>query len=106
MSAKETPQVDTQLTHHVAHLARLELSPAEAEKFTSQLSEILKYMETLQSKDLNLAEVEPLFQPFEAATAFRDDIVESFGLDAHGQPLTLSVAPDVVDGGFKVPQVL
>jgi aspartyl-tRNA(Asn)/glutamyl-tRNA(Gln) amidotransferase subunit C len=98
--------VDSKLTRQVAHLARLELSDAEAQVFTEQLGEVLRYMETLQSKELKLEGVEPLFQPFEQATAFRDDVAKVFGTDSHGQPKTLSSAPDVQAGGFKVPQVI
>ena len=85
---------------HVAHLARLDFSEAEQEKFTSQLNDILMYMEKLNEVDT--AGVEPMSHAIALNNAFRDDQVgESVGHD-----LALSNAPDPRGHFFRVPKVI
>ncbi len=55
----------------VAHLARLELTPAELESMTRQLSSIVAYIDKLQ--ELNTDNVEPLAHALDVANVFRDD---------------------------------
>ena len=98
-------QIDESLTQQVARLARLELTPEELNLFTSQLGQVIRYVEQLQQLKLDPS-VEPLTHPLELATPLRDDVVRPFGEDADGQPRTLGPAPDVLDGGFKVPPIL
>ncbi len=85
---------------HVAHLARLEFSEEEQEKFTSQLNDILMYMEKLN--EVETAGVEPVSHAIALNNAFRDDQVgESIGND-----LALSNAPDPKGHFFRVPKVI
>jgi aspartyl-tRNA(Asn)/glutamyl-tRNA(Gln) amidotransferase subunit C len=58
----------------VALLARLKLSEAELEKFTTQLNQIVGYVEQLQ--ELNTEDVEPLAHPLPINSVFRDDEVQ------------------------------
>lgn len=55
----------------VAHLARLELSDAELDSMTRQLSAIVDYMESL--KQLDTDGVEPLAHPLDVKNVFRPD---------------------------------
>ena len=55
----------------VAHLARLELSPADRDLMARQLSAILDYMDQL--KQVNTDGVEPLAHPLPVQNVFRPD---------------------------------
>jgi aspartyl-tRNA(Asn)/glutamyl-tRNA(Gln) amidotransferase subunit C len=85
---------------HVAHLARLDFSEAEKLKFTSQLNDILMYMEKLSQVDT--AGVEPMSHAISLQNAFRDDIVK----DSLGHDLSLSNAPEARGPFFRVPKVI
>lgn len=56
---------------HIAKLARLNLSNEEVEKFTTELSSILDYIEMLQ--EVNTEGVEPTAQVTGQTNAFRQD---------------------------------
>lgn len=55
----------------VAHLARLELTPAELESMTRQLSSIVDYIDQL--RQLNTDNVEPLAHALDVSNVFRAD---------------------------------
>jgi aspartyl-tRNA(Asn)/glutamyl-tRNA(Gln) amidotransferase subunit C len=85
---------------HVAHLARLEFTDAEADIFTSQLNNILLYMEMLNRVDTT--GVAPMTHAVAQQNAFRDDIVQpSLSRDD-----TLANAPDARGDFFRVPKVI
>jgi len=88
-----TPQV----TRKVADLARLELTDAETQLFTSQLGDVLKYVDQLSEVDVT--GIEPLMQPVELETALRDDVARP------GQSV-IDYAPEALDGAYKVPPIL
>jgi aspartyl-tRNA(Asn)/glutamyl-tRNA(Gln) amidotransferase subunit C len=84
----------------VAHLARLELSDAELDTMTRQLSAIIDYINQLQQVDTR--DVEPLAHPLPVHNVFRDDEpAPSLPVDA-----ALANAPNRRDGFFGVPAVL
>ncbi len=84
----------------IAHLARLELTPAEVEKYTDQLSAILKHVEKLNS--LNVEGIEPTAHAVLVPTPFRaDEVVAGETHDA-----SLANAPDRDGPFFKVPKVI
>lgn len=56
---------------HVAHLARLALSPEEQQRFTEQLNAILAYMDQLN--DVPTDDVEPTSHVLDLVNVFRDD---------------------------------
>ena len=92
------------LTHDqvrwVAHLARLELSEAELESMTRQLSAILEYVDQLQK--INTDNVEPLAHPLPIQNVFREDEPAlSLPVDA-----ALKNAPDRRANFYGVPAVL
>ena len=85
---------------YVSHLARLRLSEEEAEKFTSQLDQILSYFEKLQ--ELDTSQVEPTSHPIPIVNAFREDEVRS-SLDIED---ALANAPEKEGNFFKVPKII
>lgn len=97
-------KVDRDLTRRVAHLARLKLSDAEIDLFTTQISHILGYVGKLQ--EAQTEGVEPMSHPFDLKAILREDTVVPSPINAEGQPKVLDSAPDVLYGGFKVPPIL
>ena len=73
---------------HVARLARLSLSEAEAERLRGQLSAFLDYVKQLDRLDTR--DVAPTSHAIETGTPFRDDVVEPFG----DREALLANAPD------------
>lgn len=85
---------------YVAHLARLKLSPEEAESFTARLDQILNYFEKL--KELDTANIEPTSHSIRMINAFRDDVVEP-SLDVEE---ALANAPGREGNFFKVSKII
>ncbi len=92
--------VDADKIRWVAHLARLEFAESDLEHFTQQFNEILKYVDQLQS--VNVDGVEPLAHALPIHNVFRDDTV------AASLPLeeALQNAPDRRGEYYGVPAVL
>jgi aspartyl-tRNA(Asn)/glutamyl-tRNA(Gln) amidotransferase subunit C len=85
---------------HVAHLARLDLSDEELERFTEQLGVILDHAAEVAA--LDTAGVPPTAHPLPVANVFRDDVAEpSLSRDE-----LLGQAPAVEAGMFRVPPIL
>ncbi|MGZ3698245.1 MAG: Asp-tRNA(Asn)/Glu-tRNA(Gln) amidotransferase subunit GatC [Bdellovibrionota bacterium] len=97
-------EINEALTRKVAGLARLELTDAEVSTFTAQLGEVLKYVDQLQ--EVATAGIEPLTHPIKLETPLREDVAREFPRGADGRPKVLGSAPDVIDEGFKVPQIV
>ncbi|HBH86637.1 MAG TPA: Asp-tRNA(Asn)/Glu-tRNA(Gln) amidotransferase subunit GatB [Syntrophaceae bacterium] len=85
---------------YVAHLARLDFSEAEKSKFTSQLNDILMYVEKLNQVDTT--NVEPMSHAIALQNVFRDDSVH----DSLSHDLSLSNAPEARGPFFRVPKVI
>jgi aspartyl-tRNA(Asn)/glutamyl-tRNA(Gln) amidotransferase subunit C len=84
----------------VANLARLELTPAELEEMTGQLSAILDYVNQLQQ--LNTEGVEPLAHALDVHDVFRaDEPRPSLPVDE-----ALANAPQRRGDYYSVPAVL
>jgi aspartyl-tRNA(Asn)/glutamyl-tRNA(Gln) amidotransferase subunit C len=85
---------------HVAKLARLELSEAEVETFSRQLSAILGYVEQLEALDTSA--VEPTFHVVPMATPMRpDEPAASIPVEE-----ALANAPARIGSAFAVPKVI
>jgi len=93
-------KISKQEVEHVAKLARLELSEQEKEKLTDQLSNILTYVETLNSVDTK--GVEPTSHVLDIKNVMRDDVV----LPGLTQEQALANAPDKAAGHYKVPKII
>ncbi|MGV8079135.1 MAG: Asp-tRNA(Asn)/Glu-tRNA(Gln) amidotransferase subunit GatC [Syntrophales bacterium] len=85
---------------YVAHLARLEFGGEEMEKFTSQLNDILLYMEKLNEADTT--GVEPMTHAIAQRNVFREDAV----LPSLPIREALANAPDPKGEFFRVPKVI
>ncbi len=85
---------------HIAHLARLELSPEELARYRQQLSAILDYAVRLQS--LDTSRIAPTAGAvLDAAPLRADEPVEGLAVDT-----VLRNAPQREDNQFRVPPVL
>ena len=85
---------------HVARLARLGLTAEEIERTTVQLGDMLDHFADID--ELDLADVEPMTQPYPLTNVLRDDVVQPC-LDRDD---VLAAAPDPVDGRFRVPPII
>ena len=85
---------------HVARLARLSMTEAEAERLREQLSAILDYVKQLDRLDTH--GVVPMSHAVETGTPFRDDVVEAFG----DREALLANAPDRQNNCFRVPRII
>jgi aspartyl-tRNA(Asn)/glutamyl-tRNA(Gln) amidotransferase subunit C len=85
---------------HVAHLARLEFDTQEMEKFTSQLNDILLYMDKLGEVDTT--GVLPVTHAIVRKNAFREDTVAA----SLPPEASLANAPEARGGCFLVPKVI
>jgi aspartyl-tRNA(Asn)/glutamyl-tRNA(Gln) amidotransferase subunit C len=93
-------KIEAEQVRKVAKLSRLDLTEAEVEEFSGQLSAILEYMEKMN--ELDTGNVEPLAHCLPVSNVFRDDVVtESMGTEK-----TLANAPDSDGEFFKVPKIL
>ena len=85
----------------LAALSRLKLSEDEIEKLRSELSEILDYVETLKSVDVQ--GLEPTYQVTGLENVTRADEVKDYGYKTDA---LLKNAPALQDKQFKVKRVL
>lgn len=83
----------------IADLARLELSNDELTRYSSQLSQILHYVEKLNGLDLDA--IQPTAHAVFVPTPLREDETKPF----LGHQEALSVAPDREENFFRVPKV-
>ena len=93
-------RIDESQVRKVAKLARLQLTDAEVEEFTGQLSAIIGYVEKMN--ELDTGNVEPLAHCLPISNVFRQDRVEG----SLGAEKALANAPQRDGGFFKVPKIL
>ena len=84
--------------HHVARLARLELSEAEVERYSGELSKVLDWVETINELG-DLDDVEPTSHVVAVENALRADEPRP----SWPREEMLDAAPDTAAGGFRVP---
>jgi len=84
----------------VAHLARLELSPAEVDEFSGQLGAILDYVARLD--ELDTSNVEPMVHSVEVANVLRDDVL----VPSLPRTAALANAPKTDGRYFLVPPII
>ena len=84
----------------VAHLARLEITPAEEEEFPSQLNSILEYFQQLS--ELDTTDVPPTTRAIDISNITREDVQQVTG----DRKALLNAAPEREDDFFQVPQIL
>jgi aspartyl-tRNA(Asn)/glutamyl-tRNA(Gln) amidotransferase subunit C len=96
--------LDREQVQKVAHLARLDLTPAEEEQFTTQLGSILDYFEQLS--ELDTSTVQPTARAIDVSNVVRPDRLEPYS----NRDLILQSAPEQEETTqgkfFKVPQIM
>jgi aspartyl-tRNA(Asn)/glutamyl-tRNA(Gln) amidotransferase subunit C len=89
--------IDRAQVLHVARLARLELSEAEVERMTGELTKILDHIEKISALDLD--GVPPTTHVVDVPNALRPDEPRP----CLPREVALANAPAVDEGGFAVP---
>ena len=89
--------IDRDAVLHVAKLARLRFSEEEVERLAPELSKIVEYVEQMDRLDLD--GVEPTSHVVELQNVLREDVPRP----SLPREKALQGAPDVADGGFRVP---
>ncbi len=92
--------IDRDQVQKVAHLARLQLTPDEEEKFTTQLNDILDYFEQLS--ELDVSDVPPTTRAIDVSNVVRPDAHRS----SPAREALLDNAPDRDGDFFKVPKIV
>ena len=93
-------KIDEAQVRRVALLSRLELSDKEVAQFSSQLSDIVEYIEKLN--ELNTDNVQPLAHCLPVHNVLREDIPHP----SLTNDQALANAPQREDEYFKVPKIL
>ena len=92
--------ISDETMEYVGILAKLELSPEEAEAAKKDMADMLDYIDKLE--ELDTTGIEPMSHVFPVNNVFRDDVVTN----GDGSEATLVNAPVKKDGGFKVPKTI
>jgi aspartyl-tRNA(Asn)/glutamyl-tRNA(Gln) amidotransferase subunit C len=85
----------------LARLARLTITDEEAEKYRTELSEILHYIEQLQTADV--AGLQPTYQVTGLTNVTRKDEVQDYGATPDD---LLRIAPSTQDRQVKVKRMI
>lgn len=93
-------KVDEATVRHVARLARIKVTPAEAKSLEKELTAILDWVEQLDEADTSA--VEPMTRVEGMALPMRDDEVTDGGI----ADLIVKNAPATEDHFFLVPKVV
>lgn len=93
-------EIDEDLLHHVAEVARLNISPEEIRKFTPQLKDIITVFSKI--KEVDTDDVKPSFQPVQLKNALREDEPE----ECLTQEQALMNSKHCKDGYFKGPKAV
>ncbi|TLD40188.1 MAG: Aspartyl-tRNA(Asn) amidotransferase subunit C [Candidatus Jettenia ecosi] len=92
--------MDKKEIEYIANLSRIELTEAEKEVFIHQLSNILSYIEKLNTLDTE--NIKPLAHTMNASNVFREDKPES----SISREDVFINATAKIDTFFKVPKVI
>jgi len=92
--------IDSQLVRKVANLARLELTADEETQFTTQLGNILDYIEQLNQ--LDVTNVAPTTRAIDVSNVTREDILQPYT----EREAILNSAPQQEGDFFRVPKIL
>ena len=94
------PKIFSSDVRKVAHLARLELPEDQIETYTSQIEEILSYVDQLQ--EIDTQNVHPTTRAVEVVNEMREDLVEV----NDSREEILNQAPQREGDYFRVPKIL
>jgi len=93
-------KVDKTTVAHLATLSSISLSDGELLSLTTDLENIIKYIEQLS--ELDTTGIEPTYQVTGLANVFRDDVVQP----QIARERLLHLAPEQKNNQIKVPKVL
>jgi len=93
--------ISTDDVQHLAQLSSLQLAPEEAASLQTDLEAIIGYIQQLS--ELDTTGVEPTYQVTDLQNVWRDDVVNTYGVD---RETLLARAPEVEAKQIKVPKVL
>lgn len=85
---------------HIANLARLNLTQDEMDRLTSEMGNILSYVDKLN--ELDTTGVKPMEHVIPIRNVFREDRVEP----SYDREKILANAPSQEKGCFKVPKIV
>lgn len=96
--------IPKETVEHVAKLARLELTEAEVEQYSHDLSKIMTLVDELNQVDLSQLEEDtsPMGTSKDHPTVFREDKI----ISAFTREELLKNAPHEEEGFFRVPRIL
>ena len=100
MSESPSERISAEVVVKVSRLARLDVSPDEVQRITTQMAGMLEHFADIDA--LDLSGVEPMTQPYPLLNVFREDVVVT-GLDREE---VLANAPAAEDGRFRVPPIV
>lgn len=92
--------VTRETIEHVAGLARLNITDAEADRLTREMEEIIAWVDKLN--ELDTSGVKPMEHVIPLKNVLREDRVEG----SYDRDVMLANAPSVEGGCFKVPKVV
>jgi len=97
-------RITEDIVDYVTHLARLEITSDERTRFTSQIQEIIEYVDMLQQIDTS--GIEATFQVLPTSNVMREDVVKpSLPVE---QILANAPEKEIADGKqfFKMPKII
>ena len=92
--------MDKKTVTTISYLSRLKIDEEKEEKITSDLKNIIKFVDQLN--DIDTSDIEPLTNPLEKTAKTRDDIVTADNLKKE----LLEIAPSSNEDYFLVPRVV
>lgn len=103
MSDNNSSTITTQDILDVARLSRLAVDESQAQSYADDLGKILSMMDILA--DVDTDGVAPLTNVHDMTQPLREDMVDGNGIKVNRE-LNQSIAPNVQDGLYLVPQVI
>ena len=100
MSESPSERISAEVVVKVSRLARLDVTPDEVQRITTQMAGMLEHFADIDA--LDLSGIEPMTQPYPLSNVFREDVVVT-GLDREE---VLATAPAAEDGRFRVPPIV
>ena len=92
--------LDLEQVRRIAHLARIEITDAEAERTLAQLTDIFAMIERMQAVDTT--GIEPMADALGGSQRLRDDVVT----EGDQRAGVMVNAPQQLDGLYIVPRVV
>jgi aspartyl-tRNA(Asn)/glutamyl-tRNA(Gln) amidotransferase subunit C len=100
VSESPSERISAEVVVKVSRLARLDVTPDEVQRITTQMAGMLEHFADIDA--LDLSDIEPMTQPYPLSNVFREDVIVT-GLDREE---VLANAPAAEDGRFRVPPIV